>query len=84
MGQRSRPAWLGDAGKAHRLMIARGFLTYQSAVVPGTEVPVWGLLAGHRRRRPYIFSEAEIEALTAAAATAPPRDGLRCDLWLPA
>jgi len=71
------PPGCGDAGKAHRLMIARGFLTYLSAVVPGTEVPAYGLLAGHRRRRPYIFSDAEIEALTAAAATAPPRDGLR-------
>lgn len=71
------PPGCGDAGKAHRLMIARGFLTYLSAVVPGTEVPAYGLLAGHRRRRPYIFSDAEIEALTAAAATALPRDGLR-------
>ena len=45
--------------------------------MPGTEVPAYGLLAGHRRRRPYIFSDAEIEALTAAAATARPRNGLR-------
>jgi site-specific recombinase XerD len=37
----------------------------------------FGLLAGHRLRRPYIFSDTEIEALTAAAATASPRDGLR-------
>jgi integrase len=29
------------------------------------------------RRRPYIFSEAEIDRLTAAAATAPPRRSLR-------
>jgi integrase len=71
------PPGCGDAGKAHRLVIARGFLTYLAAVVPGTEVPAYGLLAGHRRRRPYIFSDAEIEALTAVAATAPPRDGLR-------
>jgi len=71
------PPGCGDAGKAHRLMIARGFLTYLSAVVPGTEVPAYGLLAGHRRRRPYIFSDAEIEMLTAAAAKALPRDGLR-------
>jgi hypothetical protein len=71
------PPGCGDAGKAHRLMVARGFLTYLSAVVPGTEVPAYGLVAGHRRRRPYIFSDTEIETLTAAAATAPPRDGLR-------
>jgi len=71
------PSGCGDAGKAHRLMVARGFLTYLSAVVPGTEVPAHGLLAGHRRRRPYIFSDAEIEVLTTAAATAPPRGALR-------
>jgi integrase/recombinase XerD len=71
------PPGCGDAGKAHRLVIARGFLTYLVAVVPGTEIPAYGLLAGHRRRRPYIFSDAEIEALTSAAATAPPRGGLR-------
>jgi integrase len=71
------PPGCGDAGKAHRLMIARGFLTYLSAVVPGTEVPAHGLLAGHRRRRPYIFSDNEIVTLTAVAATAQPRDGLR-------
>ena len=58
------PPGCGDAGKAHRLMVARGFLTYLSAVVPGTEVPAYGLVAGHRRRRPYIFSDAEIEANT--------------------
>jgi hypothetical protein len=71
------PPGCGDAGKAHRLTVARGFLTYLSAVVPGTEVPAYGLLACPRRRRPYIFSDAEIEALTAAAATAPPCGGLR-------
>jgi integrase len=54
--------------------VQRGYL---SAVVPGTEVPAHGLLAGHGRRRPYIFSDDEIEALTTAAATAPPREGLR-------
>ena len=46
------PPGCGDAGKAHRLMVARGFLTYLSAVVPGTEVPAYGLLACPRRRRP--------------------------------
>jgi integrase/recombinase XerD len=75
-GDHARPG-CGDACKAHRLMITRGFLTYLSAVVPGTEVPAYGLLADHRRRRPHIFSDAEIDALTAAAATAPPREGLR-------
>jgi integrase/recombinase XerD len=71
------PPGCGDAGKAHRLMVARGFLAYLAAVVPGTEVPPYGLLAHHRRRRPYIFSDAEIEALTLAAVKSPPRDNLR-------
>jgi len=38
------PPGCGDAGKAHRLMVARGFLTYLSAIVAGTEVPAYGLL----------------------------------------
>ena len=67
----------GAAGKAHRLTVARGFLAYLSAVVPGTEVPAHGLLAAPRRQRPYIFSDAEIERLIAAAAEAPPRGTLR-------
>jgi integrase/recombinase XerD len=71
------PPGCGDAGKAHRLMVVRGFLAYLSAVVPSTEVPPYGLLASHRRRRPYIFSDAEIEALSVAAAKAPPQGGLR-------
>jgi integrase/recombinase XerD len=71
------PPGCGDAGKAYRLMVARGFLAYLSAVVPGTEVPPNGLLGGHHRRRPYIFSDTEIEALIAAATKAPPHKGLR-------
>jgi integrase/recombinase XerD len=44
------PPGCGDAGKAHRLMVARGFLTYLSAVVPGTEVPATPALHFFRRR----------------------------------
>ncbi len=40
-------------------------------------MPPYGLLANYRRRRPYIFSDTQIEALTLAAAKEPPRDGLR-------
>lgn len=67
----------GVAGKAHRLTVARGFLAYLSSVVPGTEVPAHGIMAGPTRRRPYIFSDAEIKILAAAAAKAPPRGSLR-------
>ena len=67
----------GVAGKAHRLSVARGFLRYLAAAVPGTEVPAHGVLAGPRRRRPYIFSETALTMLLAAAAKAPPRGSLR-------
>jgi integrase len=67
----------GAAGKTHRLTVARGFLAYLTAVVPGTEVPAHGLLAAPRRQRPYVFSDVEIESLIAAAAKALPRDTLR-------
>jgi integrase/recombinase XerD len=73
----------GVAGKAHRLTVVRGFLAYLAAVVPGTEVPAHGILAAPRRQRPYIFSDAEIERLVAAAAKAPPRGTLR-PIMLPA
>ncbi len=71
------PPGCGVAGKAHRLTVARGFLAYLSAMVPGTEVPAHGLLAAPRRQRPYILSDAEIEMLIAAAGKAPPRGTLR-------
>jgi len=77
------PPGCGDAGKAYRLTVARGFLAYLSGIVPGTKVPAHNLLASQRRRRPYIFSDAEIERLTAAAAKAPPRGTLR-PVMLPA
>ena len=77
------PPGCGDAGKAYRLTVARGFLSYLSGVVPGTEVPAHRLLAIGRRRRPYIFSDTEIGAMMAAAAKAPPRGSLR-PVMLPA
>lgn len=77
------PPSCGDAGKAYRLTVARGFLSYLSGVVPGTEVPAHRLLASGRRRRPYVFSDAEIRAMIAAAAKAPPRGTLR-PVMLPA
>jgi integrase/recombinase XerD len=71
------PSGCGDAGKAYRLTVARGFLAYLSGIMPGTEVPSHNLLANQRRRRPYILSDAEIEMLIAAAAGAAPRGTLR-------
>ena len=77
------PPGCGDAGKAYRLTVARGFLSYLSGVMPGTEVPAHRLLASGRRRRPYVFSDAEIGAMIAAASKAPPRGTLR-PVMLPA
>ena len=77
------PPGCGDAGKASRLTVARGFLAYLAGVVPGTEVPGHRLLASGRRRRPYIFSDAEIHTMMAAAAKSPPRGTLR-PVMLPA
>jgi integrase/recombinase XerD len=71
------PARCGVAGKAHRLTVVRGFLAYLAGIVPGTQVPDHGLIAGPKRRRPYILSEAEIAMLIAAAAKASPRGALR-------
>jgi len=77
------PSGCGDAGKAYRLTVARSFMSYLAGVVPGTEVPAHRLLASGRRRRPYIFSDAEIGVMMATAAKASPRGTLR-PVMLPA
>jgi hypothetical protein len=46
----------GISGKAARLSIARRFLFYLSAVIPGIEVPSATLLARPRRQKPFLFS----------------------------
>jgi integrase/recombinase XerD len=51
-----------------RLIVARGFARYLATVDPDSEVPPVDLLPGHRPRiTPYVYSEAEITALMAAA-----------------
>jgi integrase/recombinase XerD len=62
------PATCGARGRADRLVVARGFLSYLAAIVPGTEVPAMRLVAGGRRRRPYIFTDDEMATLISAAA----------------
>jgi integrase/recombinase XerD len=68
-------AWATDlAGKpdewAIRLSIARGFAGYLATFDPATEVPPAGLLPRRSRRAdPYPYSDGEIAALMAAAAT---------------
>jgi integrase len=63
---------------ARRLSMVRRFATWLSAFEPHTEVPPRGLLPGRRRRRrPHIFTEAEIGRLMAAAAQRRSATGLR-------
>jgi integrase len=53
---------------AQRLGMVRGFARYLQAIDPNTEVPPRGLLpSADRRPAPYLYSEADITALTAAA-----------------
>lgn len=63
------PATCGVKGRAARLMVVRGFLTFLASVVPGTEVPASRLVAGATRRQPYIFSDDELAGLISAAAS---------------
>lgn len=72
-------AWSHAASRpgvaARRLSLVRGFARYLAALDPATEVPPERLLAGGVvRHPPYVFSPAEIVALTHAA------DGLRSAL----
>lgn len=60
-----------------RLTIARRFLTHLRASDPDTEVPDYGLVATARRPTPFLFSEANIERLLAAAQKVRPSDSLR-------
>lgn len=53
-----------------RLSIVRCFARYMSAIDPSTEIPPMGLLTkGDRRATPYLYSDAEIVSLLAAART---------------
>ena len=65
------------ASWALRLTDVRGFARHISNLDPRTEVPPVGVLPGWRRAKPYIYSDAQIDALLAAALVLPPEDGLR-------
>jgi integrase/recombinase XerD len=67
----------GISGKAARLSIARRFLFYLSAVIPGIEVPSATLLARPRRQKPFLFSAEEISLLLKAASSLGPQASLR-------
>jgi integrase/recombinase XerD len=61
--ENASPVWA-----AQRLSMIRGFARYLQAVDPATEIPPGGLLpARTRRATPHIYSDADVEALMAAA-----------------
>jgi integrase/recombinase XerD len=68
------PAGADPAWWHRRLSAVRGFARYLAPLVPGTEVPPPRLLPGPSSRRgvPFIYSPAEIAALTAGAAAIRP------------
>ena len=56
----------GSSVWPRRMTIARGFARFLTGFEPATEVPPVGLLPHRARRRiPYLFSEADIQALMA-------------------
>ena len=65
------------ASWALRLTDVRGFARHVANTEPRTEVPPAGLLPPLQRAKPYVYSDAEINALMAAALALPPANGLR-------
>jgi integrase len=66
-----------NASWALRLSAVRGFARHIASLNPKTEVPPAGILPPLKRAKPYVYSDAEINALLAAALALPPADGLR-------
>jgi integrase/recombinase XerD len=63
---------------AWRLQIVRRFAVWQSATDPRTEVPPEGLLPyRYHRKRPYIYTDQDIEKIILAARKLPSTKGLR-------
>jgi integrase len=60
-----------------RLTAVRGFARHVASLNPKTEVPPPGILPPLKRPKPHVYSDAEINALLAAALALPPADGLR-------
>lgn len=72
------PQGVQRATWARRLSMVRNFATWLNAFDPQTEVPPRRLILGHRRRkRPHIFTEAEIGCLMAEAGRLRSSTGLR-------
>ena len=76
--------WKKNFGRADnntwsaRLGMVRGFAGWLQGLDARTEVPPTGLIVGKlRRRRPYIYPEAEVAKIITAAAKLPSRYGIR-------
>ena len=68
------PAGASPAWQAIRLGVVRGFAAYLHGIDPSVQVPPAGLIRrGNDRATPYLYSDAEIGALIAAAAGLRPR-----------
>ena len=65
------------ASWALRLTDVRGFARHVANIDPETEVPPAGILPRLKRAKPYVYSDAEVSTLLAAALTLPPANGLR-------
>ena len=65
------------ASWALRLTDVRGFARHVANIDPKTEVPPAGILPRLKRAKPYVYSDAEINALLSAALALPPAKGLR-------
>jgi integrase/recombinase XerD len=73
-----QPAGVQPATWASRLQVVRRFALWLSAADRRTEVPPAGLLPGrYVRRRPYIYSDAEIADLVRAAGRLASAAGLK-------
>jgi len=73
--------WVTQTGRQPtwtiRLTDVRCFAQHVAHFDPLTEVPPADAIPAARRAKPYIYSDAEIEALLAAALALPPANGLR-------
>jgi len=68
------PAGASPAWQAMRLGVVRGFAAYLHGIDPSVQVPPAGLIRrGNDRATPYLYSDAEISALIAAAASLRPQ-----------
>ncbi len=78
LGWACQSAHVQRATWVRRLGMVRGFASWLSAFDPRTEVPPKRILsARHRRKKPYIFTDCEIEHLMAEASRLPSAKGLR-------